>query len=146
MHTAIRSFILICVLASASFLYGQPSQSVRPPVGLPDCGSPARPPVHDAVAPRTAPGATSLWSCVPPYETPAYVPPPDDSVALGALLEAAGYSGAGAATGGAKTIAAGNFCGNQQKELFVLTNVVEAAGRPPHVVTVKNVSSPLASG
>ncbi len=142
MHTAIRFLILACVFASASSLYGQPSQSVRPPVGLPDCGSPVGPPVHDAFEPTTAPGA-SLWSCVPPYETPTYVPPPDDSVALGALLEAAGYSGAGPATGGAKTIAAGNFCGDQQKELFVLTNVVEAAGRPPRVVTSKNVSALL---
>src|SRR4029450_7078348 len=83
-------------------------------------------PVKDMIPAQAAQASVTI----PPYETPVYTPPPADSIALGSLLEASGYSGA--ATGNSKSMAAGNFCGDAQKEIFVVTNSVKAAGRPPH--------------
>jgi len=60
------------------------------------------------------------WSSRPPYETPAYTRPPDDSVVFGSLLEAAGY--AIDSNSDWVDIAAGNFCGGPEKELVLLKN------------------------
>jgi hypothetical protein len=81
-----------------------------------DCGSllskRANPLLRDAKHPA--------WSCSAPYETPVYTRPPDDSVALESLLEGAGY---GASSNSDWTdMAAGNFCGEQQKEIVLLKN------------------------
>jgi hypothetical protein len=55
-----------------------------------------------------------------PYEIPAYVRPSDDSVALNALLEGAGY--AAAFNSNWTDIASGNFCGGLEKELVLMKN------------------------
>ena len=56
----------------------------------------------------------------PPYETPSYVRPPDDGVALATLLEGAGY---GPTFNSDWTdIALGNVCGGPEKELVLLKN------------------------
>ena len=49
----------------------------------------------------------------PPYETPSYVRPPDDGVALATLLEGAGYSPS--SNSDWTDIASGNFCGDRRK-------------------------------
>ena len=144
MNTSIRFFVLVCVVALIPSLYAQQSTSVSRErhMGLPDCGD-GLPPARDAVANAAAerPNGFSPFGCIPPYETPAYTPSADDSIALGSLLEASGYSGA--ATGASKSIAAGNFCGDAQKEIFVVTNRVAAAGRPPHSIGVTSAFSLL---
>lgn len=65
-----------------------------------------------------APSYAQLSS--PPYQTPVYTKPADDSVAFGSLLEASGY------TNIANTdwvgVAAGNFCGGAEKQLIVAQN------------------------
>jgi hypothetical protein len=59
-------------------------------------------------------------ACSAPYTTPSYVRPADDSVALGTLIEGAGY---GASSNSDWTgIASGNFCGGAEKELALLKN------------------------
>jgi hypothetical protein len=62
---------------------------------------------------------SSAWSCTPPYDTPVYTRPTDDSVVFGSLLEAAGYSGA--ATSAWVGIGAGNLCGQSDDKQLVLT-------------------------
>jgi hypothetical protein len=100
------------------------------------------PPRGTLLAKDMIPAKAALASVtIPPYETPVYTPPPDDSIALGSLLEASGYSGA--ATGLSKSIAAGNFCGDAQKEIFVVTNSFKAAGKPPHSMGVTSAFSLL---
>ena len=59
-------------------------------------------------------------SCPRPYDTPTYARPTDDGVVFNSLLEAAGY-GAGTNSGWVD-LAAGNFCGGQEKELVLLKN------------------------
>jgi FG-GAP repeat len=61
-----------------------------------------------------------VWSCIPPYETPAYSKPADDSVVFGSLLEASGYSPA--ANTNWVGVAAGNFCGNANRQLILVQN------------------------
>jgi hypothetical protein len=59
-------------------------------------------------------------SCGEPYQTPVYTHPPDDSVALESLLEAAGY--AISFNSDWVDVAAGNFCGGPEKELVLMKN------------------------
>src|SRR5262249_36431035 len=77
---------------------------------------------------------------IPPYETPVYAKPADDSVAFGSLLEAAGYSEAMRYHGWVG-VAAGNFCGATEKQLIVVTDQFWSdlvlhllQGPTPHVV------------
>src|SRR6185295_13691301 len=52
-------------------------------------------------------------ACKAAFETPVYAKPADDTIALGSLLEGAGY---GASSNSDWTdIAAGNFCGGAEK-------------------------------
>ncbi len=60
------------------------------------------------------------WSCEAPYQTPTYARPADDSVAVGSLLEAAGY--AIDSNSGWVDLSAGNFCAGAEKELVLLKN------------------------
>ena len=80
----------------------------------PDCGAPAG---KTLLRPTATP---SLWSCLPPYETPVYTKPADDSIVFGSLLEAAGLSDA--ANKDWVGAAAGNFCGGPEKQLILMTN------------------------
>jgi FG-GAP-like repeat len=61
-----------------------------------------------------------VWSCEAPYQTPTYSRPADDSVAVGTLIDAAGY--AIASNSAWVDLAAGNFCGGSEKELVLLKN------------------------
>lgn len=59
-------------------------------------------------------------TCSAAFETPVYARPADDGIALGSLLEGAGY---GASSNSDWTdLAAGNFCGGAEKELVLLKN------------------------
>src|SRR5262249_10949833 len=123
------------MVALAALLPDHTSAHTAQSPGTPDCGVTV-PPVHEAVGGRSRAGGVKATGCLPAYETPAYASPPDDGVALGALLEASGYSGG--ATVASPSIAAGILCGDQRRGLFISTNVAEPAGRPPHPVGVKN--------
>jgi hypothetical protein len=116
------------------------AQVVRPNFGgdpaFPDCGlPPVNMPVREHSVSLAA--STTPWRCVPPYETPAYVPPADDSVALGTLIEAAGIDFASSvgrseslSTAG---IAAGNYCGETGKTILVIRDTLTSSGgKPPH--------------
>jgi hypothetical protein len=136
MHKIVRACTLVCIVETAMSA-GAPHGS--PPVReqsmeLPDCGGP--PPTEGVAArARTRQSTLAQFACVPPYEDPVYEPPPDDGVALGSLLEAAGHSVRPFRPTNA-SIAAGHFCGEPQtRQLFLLLNRVVAAGRPPHVVS-----------
>jgi len=130
MHSGTRPLIAaICVMGGAILAHAQ--QPARSPQGLAvggDCGTPVV--VHGTVA------RTSLGTCIPPYETPPYTRPADDSVALGSLLEAAGYYGiAGAQWVG---VTAGHFCEGWQQQLLVVrnqpVNFSLLGGPTPHLV------------
>jgi hypothetical protein len=57
---------------------------------------------------------------LPPYQTPVYAKPADDSVAFGSLLEASGFTKA--ANTSWVGAAAGNFCGGPDKQLILGQN------------------------
>ena len=118
-----------------------PSRDIRPnqneasaanpnivPLAFPttgDCGFPEdaediRAKVGEVTKAHPAATTEAIGPCAPPYETPVYTKPADDSVAFGSLLEASGYS----AINGSSWIglAAGNYCGGSQKQLIVAQN------------------------
>ncbi|HKO55665.1 MAG TPA: VCBS repeat-containing protein [Thermoanaerobaculia bacterium] len=65
-------------------------------------------------------GRPTQTACSPPFNTPRYIQPVDDGIALGTLIEGAGY---GASTNSDWTdIASGNFCGGAEKELVLVKN------------------------
>jgi hypothetical protein len=87
--------------------------------------------------------AQSAGPLIPPYQTPAYTRPADDSVVFGSLLEASGYSpAANAAWVG---VAAGSFCGGSEKELILAQNQAPnfsvMHGPAPYVRTSEGTAS-----
>ncbi|HWU90734.1 MAG TPA: VCBS repeat-containing protein [Kofleriaceae bacterium] len=58
--------------------------------------------------------------CAPPYATPSYAHPPDDSIAFATLIDGAGH--AGAAHRDWADITSGNVCGKEEKELVLMQN------------------------
>jgi hypothetical protein len=142
MPAAIRCFVLVCV-AMGSYLPVARAQRLSPervanPLPGTDCGAPTSPPPsRDNVAAASS-GLTSSvpWGCLPPYQTPVYSPPPDDGVALSSLIDASGYSRGVADQ--FRSMVAGDFCGDSDKEIFVVTNHVEGAGRPPHLIAASS--------
>src|SRR5215471_14738378 len=111
MKAAICALVPIGLLAGALVLHGAPVSGPRDGVRFdPDCGGPA----------WSWPIAHTGWRCAPPYTTPLYTKPPDDSVALSSLLEAAGYTSA--ANTDWLSVAAGNFCGGPEKQLVLTQN------------------------
>jgi hypothetical protein len=119
------SFLLTLVLAGALSSHAQ-----QPPAGPgggvgpgQECGGPPSSFVGVPTGPRTglrAAAPTTLPSCLPPYQTPAYTKPPDNSVVFGSLLEAAGAWWT--ANRDWVGLAAGNFCRGSEKELVLLTD------------------------
>ena len=111
------------------------SARFRPTPVVQDCG--LREVNAPTAADRPAAGAISeVPQCSPPYETPSYTKPTDDSVALGALLEASGFPGAqGASWVG---VAAGNFCGTAQRQLVVASSLTSEfsllEGQAPYLI------------
>lgn len=85
---------------------------------FPDCGLP--PVATEGVAPSSQPAAAAgKWSCIPPYQTPPFTPPADDSVALASLLEASGVTWM---NGNDSLVAAGRFCDMTPKQLAIFMN------------------------
>jgi hypothetical protein len=95
-------------------------QIERPPISvIPDCDYPGGPPKEplSALSSKAAGVVNGAsWKCIPPYQTPTYAKPADDGAALGAQLEAAGYTGV--ANTNWVGVTAGNFCGSG-KQLVV---------------------------
>lgn len=125
MSVLARLFVLAAMLAATGPVYAQQGDAKRPAatgrvaIGPnPDCGIPI---VTNPVAARRAVAALgSTRECAPPYQTPAFTKPADDSIVFGSLLEAAGVSVMGGKDSVA--VAAGNFCG-PEKELILANNV-----------------------
>jgi hypothetical protein len=88
-------------------------------LGIPDCG--LGPPATEART-RASQQVASVakWSCIPPYQTPPFTPPPDDGVALSTLLEASGVSWMTGSNW--MGVAAGHFCDMSQKQLAIFMN------------------------
>jgi hypothetical protein len=122
------------------------AQVVGPSLGgdpaFPDCGRPlvnrqveARSVSPVAGSPAAAPAADATkWRCIPPYQTPQYTPPGNDSVALSTLLEAAGVSWMD--TDSWTGVAAGHFCdatkqqvAHPQKQLVIFANSPTAGSK-----------------
>jgi hypothetical protein len=88
-------------------------------LAVPDCGVPPANELRAGVS-RAAAAATGKWSCIPPYQTPPFTPPPDDSVALSTLIEASGVAWL---TGSSWVgLAAGHLCEMSQKQIAVFMN------------------------
>ncbi|HEX4956186.1 MAG TPA: FG-GAP-like repeat-containing protein [Thermoanaerobaculia bacterium] len=78
------------------------------------------PPTTARAAEPSPDPAPQPWSCEAPYQLPTYSRPADDSVALGTLIDAAGY--AVASNSDWVDLSAGNFCGGPGQELVLLKN------------------------
>jgi hypothetical protein len=113
------ALLLLAGLLESQSAYAQ-RLGVGTPVGItvPDCGEPPVSELRLGVNHAAAPGIN--WSCIPPYQTPPFTPPPDDGVALSTLLEASGVSWL---TGSSwMGVAAGHFCEMSQKQLAIFMN------------------------
>jgi hypothetical protein len=112
------SVVFVCLIVA-----GVSSCGTQVHVDLPytNCGEPPNNVLNRQPQASIRPLPNSPWSCAPPYQTPTYTKPPDDSIAFGSLLEAAGYPGAvNAPWVGA---AAGSFCsGRTDKQLLLVQN------------------------
>jgi hypothetical protein len=88
-------------------------------IAVPDCGVP---PVATEGRARSNQQASAVgkWSCIPPYETPPFVPPPDDGVALASLLEASGISWMNGSSW--MGVTAGHFCDVTPKQIAIFMN------------------------
>lgn len=109
MSVLARLFVLAAMLAAAGPVYAQQGDAKRPAatgrvaIGPnPDCGIPIV--TKPVAAKRAAAALGSAWECAPPYQTPAFTKPADDSVAFGSLLEAAGVKALHSAGGAQRRI------------------------------------------
>jgi hypothetical protein len=124
----VKTVLLLAAAVAFSLLTGLESGctftqglGVGPPGGtqVPDCGLPPVSTEGRARVSHTA-AVVGKWSCIPPYQTPPFTPPPDDGVALSTLLEASGVSWL---TGSSwMGVAAGHFCEMSQKQLAIFMN------------------------
>ena len=112
-----------------------------PPTLVPDCDYPV-PPHQQAT--REAIGGRP---CEPPYQTPTFTKPPDDSIVFGSLLEASGYTKvSGASWVG---VAAGNFCGSASQLILAQNrspNFSVMAGPAPFLASSQATADLLSSG
>lgn len=126
----VKTALLLSAAVALSFLTGllesgcaftqRLGAGPRGGIAVPDCGLPPVATEGRAQTSQTA-AAVGKWSCIPPYQTPPFTPPPDDGVALSTLLEASGVAWM---TGSSWVgLAAGHFCEMSQKQLAVFMNL-----------------------